>query len=170
MAFVIFQTVVQSIASTLHWLGFYFGARRLRGSGGRRWAWIFGSAVLAIAWLLGALLMASSHYFDDDVLPLGVPIALGLSLAFGYMLLLSRDFRTIIAAVPSIGSLASRPSEFSGACFSSGGGRATCLRYSPFQPESAICWRAFSLRSSPTGGTQEKATRVPPQSPGTCSE
>jgi hypothetical protein len=100
MTFVIFQTVVQSIASTLHWVGFYSGARRLPGSNGRRWAWIFGSAVLAPAWLLGALLLASNHYFDDAIFPLSVPIALGLTMLFGYVLLLSRDFRTIIAAVP----------------------------------------------------------------------
>src|ERR1700756_2590288 len=100
MTLLIFQIVVQSIASTLHWLGFYFGARSLPGADRRRWAWISGSAIVAIAWFLVALLLASNNYFSHEAFPLRVPIALGLRLALGYLLPLSRDFRTIIAAVP----------------------------------------------------------------------
>jgi hypothetical protein len=100
MTLVIVQIVVQSMASTLHWLGLYFGIRALAGSNRRRWAWIFGSAAFAIAWLFGALLLASDNYFRNDVFPAGVPLALGLSLIFGYTLLLSSDFRTVIGGVP----------------------------------------------------------------------
>jgi hypothetical protein len=97
---VILQTALQAIASTLHWLGFSFGARSLPGSDGRRRAWIFGAAILALAWLLAALLLAANDYFRNDLLPPRVPLALALSLMFGYALLLSRDFRTILAAIP----------------------------------------------------------------------
>ncbi|HMK71305.1 MAG TPA: hypothetical protein VK442_10085 [Xanthobacteraceae bacterium] len=100
MTLVIFQTVWQSILSTLHWLGFSFGTRALHGSDARRRAWIFGSAVVAIAWLLSVLLLASNNFFRNDVVPPRIPLALGLTLMFGYMLLLSKDFRTIIGAIP----------------------------------------------------------------------
>jgi hypothetical protein len=92
--------VWRSIASTLHWLGFYFGTRSLPGPDARRWAWVFGSAVLEIAWWSGALLLASNNFFRNDVFPPRVPLAFGLTLMFGYMLLLSKDFRTITAAIP----------------------------------------------------------------------
>jgi hypothetical protein len=90
----------RSIASTLHWLGFYFGTPSLPCPDARRWAWVFGSAVLEIAWWSGALLLASNNFFRNDVFPPRVPLAFGLTLMFGYMLLLSKDFRTITAAVP----------------------------------------------------------------------
>jgi hypothetical protein len=66
----------------------------------RRRAWRLGSAFFALAWLLGALLLAAADYFRDDVSPLGVPLALGATLTLGYALLLSRDFRRIVAAIP----------------------------------------------------------------------
>src|ERR1700758_1792936 len=92
--------VWRSIASTLHWLGFYFGTRSLPGPDARRWAWVFGSAVLEIAWWSGALLLASNNFFRNDAFPPRVPLAFGLTLMFGYMRLLSKYFRTITAAIP----------------------------------------------------------------------
>ena len=100
MTLVILQIVTQSISSTLQWLGFYFGMRALDGSEARKRAWIVGSAVVALVWLLGILLLAANDFFRDDVTPPRVSLALGLTLLLGYLALLSRDFRTIIAAIP----------------------------------------------------------------------
>ena len=100
MTLVILQIVTQSISSTLQWLGFYFGIRALDGSKARKRAWIVGSAIIAFAWLLGILLLAANDFFRDDVTPPRVSLALGLTLLLGYLALLSRDFRTIIAAIP----------------------------------------------------------------------
>jgi hypothetical protein len=92
--------MIQTIASTLHWLGFFSGIRAPDGLKARKWVWTFGSAIFAITWLLGILLLASDNFFRNDVTPPRIPLALGSTLLFGYLLLLSRDFRTIIAAIP----------------------------------------------------------------------
>jgi hypothetical protein len=100
MTLIILQIVTQSISSTFHWLGLYFGTGALSGPAARRRSWIIGSGIVAIAWLLGMLLLAANDFFRDDVAPPRIPLALGITLLFGYLLLLSRDFRTIIAAIP----------------------------------------------------------------------
>ena len=46
------------------------------------------------------LLLAANDFFRDDVTPPRISLALGLTLLLGYLLLLSRDFRNIIAAIP----------------------------------------------------------------------
>jgi hypothetical protein len=100
MTLVILQTTIQSIASTLHWLGFFSGVRALDAPKLRKWVWVFGSAIFAITWLLGILLLASDNFFRNDVTAPRIPLALGATLLFGYLLLLSRDFRAIIASIP----------------------------------------------------------------------
>ena len=101
MNLILFQTIIQTISSTLHWLGFSIGARVWAGSGPRRWPWIVGSGIVAAAWLIGVVLLASNDFFRNDVQPPRIPAALAMTLAFGYLLLLSASFRGIIAAIPS---------------------------------------------------------------------
>jgi hypothetical protein len=100
MTLVVLQIAAQSISSTLHWLGVYFGIRALDGSKTRKSVWVAGSAIFAMAWLLVILLLAANDFFRDEVTPPRISLALALTLLFGYLLLLSRDFRAIIAAIP----------------------------------------------------------------------
>jgi hypothetical protein len=44
MTLVVLQVIVQSIGSTLQWLGFCVGIRALPDDKSRRWRWIVGSA------------------------------------------------------------------------------------------------------------------------------
>jgi len=99
MTLILLQAMIQSIASTLQWIGFYVGIRRLPGDQWRR-RWATGSAVVFIAWLAGVMLLAGNGFFRFDVWPRGVPIALAATLGAGYVFLLSRTFREIIAAIP----------------------------------------------------------------------
>ena len=46
------------------------------------------------------MLLAANNFFGNDVLPPRIPVAMVLTLAFGYLLLLSTSFRGIIAAIP----------------------------------------------------------------------
>jgi len=117
MTLIIVQTVFQSITSTLHWLGFFSGIRALDGSKARKWVWTFGSAIFAFTMLLGILLLASDNFFRNDVAPPRVPLALGGTLLFGYLLLLSRDFRAIIASIPPHWLIAIQTSRVIGAVF-----------------------------------------------------
>jgi hypothetical protein len=100
MTLILFQVIVQSIASALHWIGFYIGVRGLPGDKGRQRLWIIGSAVVFAAWLFGVVLLAADNFFRNDVLPPRIPTALVVTLAVGYVFLLSRTFRDIIAAIP----------------------------------------------------------------------
>src|SRR5260221_10280481 len=43
---------------------------------------------------------AANNFFGSDVLPPRIPMAMVLTLAFGYLLLFSTSFRGIIAAIP----------------------------------------------------------------------
>ena len=99
MSLILIQTIVQSVSSTLTWIGFYAGARALP-AGARRSRWIVGSAVVAAAWLVGAFLLGAADVFRNDVLLLRLPIVLAATLGLGYLLLLSPTFRRIVAAVP----------------------------------------------------------------------
>src|SRR5262249_17770040 len=83
-----------------HWIGFSVGVRKSGGSNSRQWAWIFGAGVISAAWLLAIMWLASDNFFRNDVLPPRIPLALVLTLAFGYLLLLSSTFRSVIAAIP----------------------------------------------------------------------
>ena len=100
MTLILFQVIVQSIASTLHWIGFLIGVRGLPGDKARRRLWMIGSAVVFAAWLFGVVLLAGDNFFRNDVLPPRIPTALLMTLAVGYLLLLSQTFRDIIAAIP----------------------------------------------------------------------
>ena len=100
MTLVLLQAMIQSISSTLHWLGFYVGVRALPGDQWRRRRWAIGSAIVFAAWLVGVVLLAGNGFFGFDVRPRGIPTALAATLGAGYLLLLSRTFRAIIAAIP----------------------------------------------------------------------
>jgi hypothetical protein len=100
MTLILFQAIVQSITSALHWIGFYIGVRGLPGDKARQRLWIIGSAVVFAAWLFGAALLAADNFFRNDVLPPRIPVGLLVTLAIGYLFLLSRTFRDIIAAIP----------------------------------------------------------------------
>jgi hypothetical protein len=113
MTLVIVQTVFQSILSMLSWLGFFSGIRALNGSQARKWVWTFGSAIFAFAWLLGIFLLGSDNVFRDNA----IPLTLGGTLLFGYLLLLSRDFRTIIASIPPHWLIAIQTSRIIGGVF-----------------------------------------------------
>jgi hypothetical protein len=100
MTLVLFQVMIQSISSTLHWVGLYVGIRALPGEQRRRRRWAIGSAIVFAAWLIGVMLLAGNDFFRLDVWPPRIPIAWVVTLAVGYLFLLSRTFREIIAAIP----------------------------------------------------------------------
>jgi hypothetical protein len=100
MTLILIQVIVQSITSTLHWIGFYIGVRRLPGNKARQRLWTVGSTVVFAAWLFGVVLLAADNFFRNDVLPPRIPAALLVTLAVGYLFLLSQTFRDIIAAIP----------------------------------------------------------------------
>jgi hypothetical protein len=100
MTLVLLQVMVQSISSTLQWIGLYTGIRAWPDDKPRQWRWIVGSAVVFIAWLLGVVLLASDNFFRNDVLPPRIPLALLATLIVGYLFLLSRSFRGIVGCIP----------------------------------------------------------------------
>jgi hypothetical protein len=100
MTLILLQTMIQSIGSTLNWIGFYAGVRALSGDRGRRRRWAIGSALVFIAWLAAILLLAGNDFFRPDVRPPRIPMAWVATLGVGYLLLLSRTFREIIAGIP----------------------------------------------------------------------
>lgn len=95
MRLILLQIIVQSVSSTLHWLGIYVGIRALTDQSRQRW-WIIGSAVVFAAWLIGIALLASSDVLSAQ----RVPVTLFATLAVGYLALLSRTVRAIIANIP----------------------------------------------------------------------
>lgn len=100
MTLILFQTIVQCISSTLQWLGLYFGIRAWAGEGSRKWPWIVGTAIVCATWLIAIVLLASNNFFRNDVLPPRIPITMVVTLICGYLLLFSKSFRSIIAAIP----------------------------------------------------------------------
>src|SRR5260370_28624662 len=97
---ILIQIIVQSIGPTLQWLGFYAGLRALPEDKSRRTRWVAGSAIVFAAWLFAIVLLASQNFFRTDVRSPGVPIALFATLAVGYLFLLSKTYRGIIAGIP----------------------------------------------------------------------
>lgn len=100
MTLILLQVIIQSVASTLHWIGFCIGIRALPGDKPRRWRWVVGSAILFAAWLVVVVLLASESAFRIDVPPPRIPLALLATLAVGYLFLFSKNFRAIIAGIP----------------------------------------------------------------------
>jgi len=98
MTLILLQTIIQSVSSTLYWIGLYAGIRALPGDNSRRVRWIIGSAVVLVAWLVGAVLLAANDVFRADTPR--IPIALSMTLAAGYLLLLSPTLRAIIGGIP----------------------------------------------------------------------
>lgn len=97
MSLILIVTIVLAVSSTLAWVGFYVGICALPEPTARQRRWIIGSVVVAAAWLLVVLLLGGT---GKDVLPPRIPVALGVTLLAGYLLLLSSMFRRIIASVP----------------------------------------------------------------------
>src|SRR5262249_23481300 len=100
MTLILLQTMIQSIGSTLNWIGFYVGIRSLPGDQWRRRRWAIGSAIVFVAWLGAILLLAGNDFFHPDVRPPRIPMVWVATLGVGYLLLLSRTFREIIAGIP----------------------------------------------------------------------
>jgi len=117
MTLVLLQAMIQSISSTLHWVGFYVGIRALPGNQWRRRRWAIGSAIIFTVWLVGVVLLAGNDFFRFEVWPRGIPIALAVTLGVGYLLLLSRTFREIVAAIPQHWLIAIQTVRILGAVF-----------------------------------------------------
>jgi len=98
MTLILLQTIIQSVSSTLYWIGLYIGIRALPGDKSRRLRWTIGSAAICAIWLVAIVLLAANDVFRTDAPR--IPIALLATLAAGYLLLLSRTFREIIAWIP----------------------------------------------------------------------
>jgi hypothetical protein len=98
MTLILLQTIIQSISSTLYWVGLYAGIRTLPGETSRRLRWTVGSAIVLAAWLIGIVLLASNGVFRTDAPR--IPAALLATLAAGYLLLLWPAFRAIIGGIP----------------------------------------------------------------------
>ncbi len=100
MTLVLLQTITQSIASTLSWIGLAVGIRALPGERSRQRRWMIGSGVVLAAWLVAVVLIAGNGFLDGGGRPPPVLGALLITLAAGYLLLLSGTFREIIARIP----------------------------------------------------------------------
>src|SRR6516164_4715305 len=98
MTLILLQAMIQSISSTLYWIGLYVGIRALPGEKSRRLRWTVGSAAVLVVWLVSVMLLAANGAFRSDAPR--IPIALATTLAAGYLLLLSRTFRAIISGIP----------------------------------------------------------------------
>ncbi len=100
MTLILTQVILQSISSTLDWVGFYVGIRTVPGDQSRQRFWIVASAVVFGVWLFAIVLLASQHVFRNDVRPPRIPMTLLATLAIGYLSLMSQTFRRIIAGIP----------------------------------------------------------------------
>jgi hypothetical protein len=98
MTVILLQAIIQSISSTLYWIGLTVGIRALPGDGSRRLRWTLGSAVVLVVWLVGIMLLAANGVFRTDVPR--IPMMLLATLAAGYLLLLWPAFRAVIAGIP----------------------------------------------------------------------
>ena len=97
MTLILLQVTIQSIASTLYWIGLSVGIRALPGEKSRRLRWTLGSAAVLVVWLVGVMLLGANDVFRIDAPR--IPLALLTTLAAGYLLLLSPTFRAIIGSI-----------------------------------------------------------------------
>jgi len=100
MTLILVQVIVQSISSTLQWVGFYVGIRTTPEDKSRQRLWIVASAIVFAVWLFAIVLFASQNVFRNDVRPPRIPMTLLATLAIGYLFLLSQTYRGIIAGIP----------------------------------------------------------------------
>jgi hypothetical protein len=98
MTLILLQTIIQTISSTLYWIGISVGIRALPGEKSLRARWTIGSAAVLAVWLVGVMLLAANGVFRVDAPR--IPAALLTTLAAGYLLLLSPTFRAIIGGIP----------------------------------------------------------------------
>jgi hypothetical protein len=98
MTLILLQVIIQSITSTLYWIGLYVGIRALPGEESHRLRWIVGSAAVLALWLVGVMLLAANGAFRADAPD--IPVALLATLAAGYLLLFSSTFRAILGNIP----------------------------------------------------------------------
>jgi hypothetical protein len=96
MTLILLQVIIQAVSSTLHWLGLYVGIRALPGGTSRQRRWIAASALVFALWLIGIVLLTA----NGAITPRAIPAALASTLAAGYLILLSRTFRAVIAGIP----------------------------------------------------------------------
>jgi hypothetical protein len=113
---ILVQVIVQSILSTLHWIGFNSGIRALPGDKSRQTGWVVTSAIVFAAWLFAITLLASQNVFRANVRSPSVPITLLATLASGYLFLLSQTYRDIIGAIPQHWLIAIRSPGCSAGC------------------------------------------------------
>src|ERR1700732_5487920 len=100
MTLIVLQVITQTPSPPLPWFGRCFGMRTWAGPNPRRWPWLVGTTIVSATWLLAIMLLAANNFFGNDGLPPRIPMAMVLTLAFGYLLLLSTSFRGIIAGIP----------------------------------------------------------------------
>jgi hypothetical protein len=100
MTLILIQTMVQSISSTLYWIGFYVGIRALPDAKSRQQRWVIGSALVFAAWFVVVVVLAADNFFRNDVVPPRIPIALLSTLMVGYLFLFSKTFRDIVTGIP----------------------------------------------------------------------
>jgi len=98
MTIILLQAIIQSVSSTLYWIGLYVGIRALPGDKSRRLRWTLASAAVLAVWLVGVMLLAANDVFRANTPR--IPIALLTTLTAGYLLLFSRTFRAIIGGIP----------------------------------------------------------------------
>ena len=100
MTLVLLQTIIQSISSTLYWIGFTVGVRASAQADLRKGRWIVGSAIVFAGWLFAIVLLGAGGFFRNDVVPPRVPAALMTTLVVGYLALLSPAFRGVVGRIP----------------------------------------------------------------------
>ena len=103
MTLIVFQVITQTISSTLHWFGLCFGIRTWAGPNPRRWPWLVGTTIVSAAWLVAIMLLAANNFFGNDGLPPRIPMAMVLTLAFGYFFCFRPHFAASSQRFPSIG-------------------------------------------------------------------
>src|SRR5260221_14599105 len=88
MTLIIIQVVSQTVSSTLHWLGLFFGIPTWAGPNPHPWPWLVITTIVSAPWVLAIMLLAAKNFFGKDGLTPPIPLAMGLALGFGDLLLL----------------------------------------------------------------------------------